>query len=250
MGSGYRKLWTTPDRLRGARPTHVRGGPHARSAGRLDAEHRPRPEGRGRPELHLQDQRQGPQRASCPPSGRTPFPPGCSRTRPPRTTPASASWCLPLAEAAGVLHTTPRYVFMPDDPGARRVPQDLRRPAGHDRGVPAARSRTARRASQAPPRSSPRGSCGSVYRAGQARVDERALAARAALRPLDRRTGTATTSSGAGCGAARTQPSSRCPRTATRPSRASGACCSATARAHAPEVHGLEGPATRTSRAG
>ena len=130
----------------------------------------------------------------------------------------------PLAQAAGVLHATPRYVFMPDTPAL-----------GEFRTTFGGKPGTLEEYPQAAAGGRP-GFAGaeeivstsevwtrSLQGAGT-RVDTRAVV-RAGCSTWSSRTGIATTSSGAGCGSPARTVSSPSPRTATRPSRSSRACC-------------------------
>ena len=103
-----------PHRLRGARPRGLRRRPDAGPAGRLDAEHRPRDEGRGRKSYTFRTSDKDPTRI-LPPEWAGTVSASSSRMRPRRTTPASASSCprWPRPRACSTRH--PRYVFMPDD---------------------------------------------------------------------------------------------------------------------------------------
>src|SRR4029450_9078545 len=112
-----RGLPQVPDdavRGQGARPPDLRRRADAGAAGRQPAEHRSGALGRGRQELHVPHAGQGPH---APPArgvaGGAPTP---SRAPPIATHPGGALIVPTLAEAAGVPHTNPEIVFMPDDP--------------------------------------------------------------------------------------------------------------------------------------
>ena len=110
--------------------------------------------------------------------------------------PGSAFIVPPLAEAAGVPHTSPLVVFMPDDPTLGT----FRRPSA---AGPGPSTSTRRRPAPAPPgsrersRSSPRASSGSGGRKERGRSTRRPSCARGSS-TCSSATGTATTASGGG----------------------------------------------------
>ena len=226
MGSGYRDLWTTPIDFPVLDLRSFAGGlTPVRQVGSMQSIGLAL-EGRGRAELHLPHDATRTRRASCPPSGPTRVPARLFQDATTANHPGVGFVVPPLAEAAGVLHTTPALRVHARRPGARGVPRDLRRQAGHDRGVPAARARTARPGFAG---ATEIVSTGELWKRHLARDGARRRArapARAALRPLDSGLGPAQQAVALAAARRRTPPSSRCPRTATRPSRASAACCS------------------------
>jgi hypothetical protein len=130
----------------------------------------------------------------------------------------------PLAEAAGVLHTTPSYVFMPDDPALGAFRKTFGGQPGTIEEYPLP-GPAARPASPAPTEIVSTGELWKRFLAGEARVDDRALV-RARLFDLWIQDWDRHNKQWRWLRRGRTRPSSRCPRTATRRSRASAACCS------------------------
>ena len=114
MGSGYRKLWITPIDFPVLDLALCRR-PQAGAAGRLDAEHRPGPAGGRRKSYTFRTSDKDPTRI-LPPEWADTVPARLFQDATTANHPGVGFVVPPLAEAAGVLHTTPRYVFMPDDP--------------------------------------------------------------------------------------------------------------------------------------
>ena len=199
MGSGYRKEWVTPDRLPGARPRDLRRRPDAGAAGRRHAEPRPGAQGQGRARATRSGPRTRTRRKILPPEwadtragealpGRDGGEPPRQRLRRAR---ARRGRGRPALEPALRVHAR--------RPGARRVPQDLRRPAGDDRGVPAARAgrHPGLRGRGRDPLD------GRALEAQSSRARRGSTSARSCARGSSTSgsgTGTGTTSSGAGCG--------------------------------------------------
>ena len=201
MGAGYRKIWTTPIEFPVLDLAGFAGGLHAGAPGRLDAEHRPRSRRGATAGATPSARPTRTRRASFHPSGPTPSPRSCSRTRPSPTIPASASSCRLWPRPRACCTRRRATCSCPTTPALGEFREDFRRPAGDHRGVPAGRGRRRAR-----------------LRRGEeivstAELWKRSLAGRPdprrRPRPAPRadastsgscRTGTATTSSGAGCG--------------------------------------------------
>ncbi len=236
MGSGYRELWTTPIDFEVLDLRSFAGGlTPVRQVGSMQSIGLAM-KGAGRPELHLQDQRQGPEAHPAPRVGRhraRAAVPGRDHREPPRRRLRDAA-----ARGGGgcPAHDAPLRVHA-RRPRARGVPRHLRRQAGHDRGVPAARSRRLAR----------------VRRRHRDRLDGRAVEApsrrpgarrragaraRAALRPLD--PGLGPPQQAVALAAARRGRRLRAAARGPRPGLLALRRPAALDRAgHAPEVHGL-----------
>ena len=201
MGSGYRKMWTTPiDFPVLDLSTYAGGLAPVRQVGSMQSVGLAMKGKDGRSYTFR----------SCDKDPKRILPPEWADTAPAKlfqdsTTanhPGVAFIVPALAEAAGVLHTSPKYVFMPDDPALG----EFRKTFGGSRG----RSRSSRcpgrrgrPVSTVPSRSCRPASSGRSSSPGR-RASTTALSCARGSSTCGSRTGTATTSSGAGCGAART----------------------------------------------
>ena len=226
FGRHYRDLWTTPIRVQRARPRSASpagSGPTQRGGGKQT--HSLRFAGRRRPRVPVPLARQGSVAAAAraaPPHGRAADLPGSDQRR---AIPPAPLVVSPILDAAGVLHSEPRLVLLPDDPGAGRVPRRVRRPARH-----ASRSGADRRGPRLRRRHQDREHRRAVRAAGEApgRARGRAgLPDRPAGGPASGRLGPPPGS--VALGPARRWPTA-CPgprsrATATRPSPGSTACC-------------------------
>ena len=138
FGDGYRKAWTTPVGIAGARPEDGGGRPHAAAPDRRVPDGRPRDERRGRARLHLPQAREAPRAGAA--EGVAGERAAGGRDRPDLGRAPGGDGHRRLARAVG-RHPVLRLAPGGDAgrPGARRVPRELRRHGRHVRRVPRAR---------------------------------------------------------------------------------------------------------------